>query len=246
MNLDYVAGFFDGDGAVSLNITDVPADRQRRKVNIVHRICFAQATRNATILEEIQKFLGMGRITHRKYGEIADLHIAKREDVRKFVELMRDRVVVKREPLLLLANALAILGDKNRSYSWQQIEQILKIREKVMLHASPHRSRMPLERFERTKHVIETNGIHAYYRDRERFAAKLRTYQHVNSLSIAECSRRLGIRASTLRSYLRGEHIPLRKQMEKIMQVLNRLGQSSKMSATDHTREFPRTGPYSL
>lgn len=233
MNLDYVAGFFDGDGAVSLNVTDVPARSLVRKVNVTHRICFAQSTRNLAILQSIQGFLGMGRITTRRGGEIADLHISRRDDVSQFIRLMRNRLVVKREPLLLLERAIETLGNQNRHYNWQQITTLLDIRQKILRHSSPHRVAESAKRFARTRAVIYDSGLGQYYQDRERLANLLSEYRESRALTIAEMARRFGSNYRAMQHYVKGDRVPRRHRMESLMRALQVQDGLPRMTAID-------------
>jgi hypothetical protein len=146
---------------------------------------------------------------------------------------MRNRLAVKREPLLLLERAIEILGEGNRYYDWKQIATLLEIRQKILAHNSPHRIAQSIKRFERTRDVIHNSGLEQYYRDRERFTNLLHDYKESRALTIAEMARRFGSKYRTMQHYVKGDRAPSRPRMESIMGALQVQDGPPRTSAVD-------------
>jgi intein/homing endonuclease len=100
MNLDYIAGFFDGEGCASLALVRHPTAVYGYKLG--PRIRITQKTRE--ILDQIQEFLGMGKV--RPDTRCWNLHIERRQDCLRFVELIAPRSKLKSKQLLLLKDGL--------------------------------------------------------------------------------------------------------------------------------------------
>lgn len=103
MNLDWIAGFFDGEGSVSLQFHRMPSCKYGYQ--FLPCISISQKTRN--ILECIQKQLQMGRLYTN--GEQWRLEIRRQQNLRQFVTLFSSRTQMKRQQLLLLIEALGLL-----------------------------------------------------------------------------------------------------------------------------------------
>lgn len=105
MNLDYIAGFFDGEGSVSLQFHRMPACKYGYQ--FLPTISIAQKTR--PILEEVQNFLGFGRIygghTHR-------FQIVGHSNIRRFISIFKTRSKLKKQQLELLEEAVGLLHPK--------------------------------------------------------------------------------------------------------------------------------------
>ncbi len=104
VSLDYVAGFFDGEGSVVVRF--VRDGRYRAGYRVSTKVVFVQKERG--VLEEIRETLGMGHLYRRRDG-VWYLEIYRREDLRRFVDLMVGRVVVKRGALERLGRVLELL-----------------------------------------------------------------------------------------------------------------------------------------
>jgi len=104
MNLDYVAGFFDGEGSVSAAVVHHATTVYGYKIGPRIRI----TQKRPAILKEIQEFLGFGRL---QYDKCWNLHIQRREDCLRFVEFIAPRSKLKSKQLLLLKQVLDITND---------------------------------------------------------------------------------------------------------------------------------------
>jgi len=97
VSLDYIAGFFDGEGSVGIKVS---RDSKRKYAYFFGgRIAITQKDR--TILDAIQKTLGFGVVTMKGDG-CYRLTINSENDCLRFIELMENRVLLKREQLRLL------------------------------------------------------------------------------------------------------------------------------------------------
>jgi len=133
MNIDYIAGFFDGEGCV--NISFAKKERKKMKgvcnftfhVNPKISILMGEEPSNLTVLKGIQKFLGMGHIYSRtrreRHGQREVVfRIYRRDDLKKFIKLIKDKVIVKRAQILKLQKILELM--KNIQENIVEILQI--------------------------------------------------------------------------------------------------------------------------
>jgi len=105
MNLDWIAGFFDGEGSVSLQFHKVPACKYGYQ--FLPTIHITQ--KNAEILGEIQTYLGCGRI----YGaRCPALQIVGQPNIRKFISMFKPISKLKRRQLELLEEAVNLLHSR--------------------------------------------------------------------------------------------------------------------------------------
>lgn len=125
MNLDYIAGLFDGEGHIKSHI-------YQRNGN--HRGCACYigiSNNNKDVLDNIQKFLGYGSVVFNGFcsGEEHNpsycYHIMNKKDIKHFIELIKDRVVIKREECLLALEMLEI---------WLTFKGGIKITDEQMLN----------------------------------------------------------------------------------------------------------------
>jgi len=133
MNIDYIAGFFDGEGCVTISF----AKKERKKMKAVRKFTFnvnpkisilmGEEPDNLIALERIQKFLGMGRIYHntreRRHGQKEVIfRIHRRDDLKKFIKLIEGKIIVKRRHILEFQKALELM--KNTQENILEIVQI--------------------------------------------------------------------------------------------------------------------------
>jgi len=110
MKLDWIAGFFDGEGSASLRIA-------RNKTCKYGFQVLPEATigqRTQPILAQIQRCLGFGRLyrnayRNKKYGWQLVFH--SRADINRFLALMQTRSILKRRQLALLGQAMKLLSN---------------------------------------------------------------------------------------------------------------------------------------
>lgn len=105
MNLDWIAGFFDGEGSASVALVRHSSTVYGYKIG--PRIRITQKT--PEILREIQRVLGMGTV--RFQLKCWDWGIQRRDDCLRFVELFASLSRLKSRQLLLLREVLAVTND---------------------------------------------------------------------------------------------------------------------------------------
>lgn len=92
MNLDYIAGFFDGEGSA---ISYINSKYLTFRIDI--------ANTNRDVLEKIREYLGFGRV-HKSRDTSAGnavfhFYAGAHEDVLRFIELVFSRCFIKKEKL---------------------------------------------------------------------------------------------------------------------------------------------------
>ena len=105
---DYVAGFFDGEG--SLIIRFIPDKRYKSGFQIREHINITQ--KDLQILHLIQNRLSMGRIHFHKRDKIWYLNIYKIQDILRFVNVIKGRLVVKKDKLERFETCMKIIESK--------------------------------------------------------------------------------------------------------------------------------------
>jgi len=95
MNWDYVAGFFDGEGNIHINV--VRSKAQNNKLKSLQLVCRIYSS-NKDILLQLQTFLGFGNI-YLKKKEIWELVISKKEDVQLFLSQIKEKVILKKDQI---------------------------------------------------------------------------------------------------------------------------------------------------
>jgi intein-encoded DNA endonuclease-like protein len=108
MNLNYIAGFFDGEGSFVLRIR--PDSRYKTGYQISTWINITQ--KNREILEIIQKELNMGKLYFHKRDKIWYYNIEKLQDKIKFIETFQNLLVVKRDSLKRFSDCLKTIKEK--------------------------------------------------------------------------------------------------------------------------------------
>lgn len=129
MNWDYIAGFFDGEGALVRHGKGF-------------RISITQA--NLEILEQIRDFSSMGHvceITKRKphWSDSWVYFIAKQSDVYKFLEKVQSRVVLKQN---LAREAISIIGNNLKEIEEKRLrlEETIKAAKRLRKKGLPYRA----------------------------------------------------------------------------------------------------------
>lgn len=134
LDYNYIAGFFDGEGSVRINFKKAQPDKGAAfGYFIVPHIDCSQ--KYPPILEQIQTTLGMGRVVN--HGEGFGWIITAREDCLKFIELMKNKVVLKKRHLELLEKFFQ-LKKLHDFYTKRVFLEALNIAEKIALMNSKH------------------------------------------------------------------------------------------------------------
>jgi hypothetical protein len=109
LDANYIAGFFDGDGSVRLQLQP----RQNSKLGFRVRtiISFAQKTGHDESLKWIKEKLGIGYIYNRN-DSMTELKIEGFESVGKILAILRPFVHFKKRQVDLVLRALKVLKEK--------------------------------------------------------------------------------------------------------------------------------------
>ena len=105
----YIAGFFDGDGSVRLQLQPRQPSKLGFRVRTV--ISFAQKTGHDESLKWIQKKLGIGYIYNRP-DSMTELKIEGFESVERILTILKPFVHFKKKHVNLVLKALKILKKK--------------------------------------------------------------------------------------------------------------------------------------
>lgn len=99
LSLDYIAGFFDGEGSVVVGIVKQESN-YRWGMGIRPMITISQ--KDTRILERIKEKLGIdGRIIEQE-DRISSLRFEKSDSILKFIKLFGDKLILKRKQLEIL------------------------------------------------------------------------------------------------------------------------------------------------
>ena len=108
MDFQYIAGFFDGEGSFVIRFK--PDERYVTGIQVESHINITQ--KNLEILKLIQEELKMGKIYFHSRDQLWFLNIYKIGDKMKFVELMKDKLFVKKDKLEKFSVILEMLKNK--------------------------------------------------------------------------------------------------------------------------------------
>ncbi|MEM3642041.1 MAG: LAGLIDADG family homing endonuclease [Candidatus Bathyarchaeia archaeon] len=122
LNLDYLAGFFDGEGCVHFYI----GKSSRSSFGVRVRVSLTIAQKHDEILRKIRDFLGFGAI-YRDSGYCRYVVNSSR-NVLRFIELMADKVILKRDELFLAKEVIECFP---KSGTPMTRERMLTILEKI-------------------------------------------------------------------------------------------------------------------
>jgi len=114
-SLDWVAGFFDGEGGCYIGVTK----RKNGSIRVSPYISISQKSR--FILEKLKKKVGVGRIEKASSGftskTVWQYRVTGRDNMRKFILKIMNKVVLKRKQLYLMNEFLKLHHWKKvRSY----------------------------------------------------------------------------------------------------------------------------------
>lgn len=94
MNWDYIAGFFDGEGNIHVN---KPKGNQYQLIIRIYNS-------NLKVLESIGEFIDMGYIYKKKKTGMFELVIIPKSDVKKFLEEIKNRTIIKKGAIEFILN----------------------------------------------------------------------------------------------------------------------------------------------
>lgn len=121
----YLAGFFDGDGSVMIQL------RERKECKLLFRVktlvILYQDTRYLSILKDIQSILGFGYVYERN-DHMSELRIEGHLHVFHFLSAIRPYVKFKTQQVRYMLQALKLLQKK---YSLQEFLEICDLADQV-------------------------------------------------------------------------------------------------------------------
>jgi hypothetical protein len=160
ISLDYIAGFFDGEGSVGIKASKTA--KSWCGVTFVPRLAIYQKT--PEILEKIAVELGLGnkkfKLRHRltgskgAYGECYRLDIQKLDDVLRIAKALLPRCQLKKRQLEIVTEAAKLLLEtgypQRRGYKSaipkETIKRLIQLTEEIReLNAQKHRNYTDLE-----------------------------------------------------------------------------------------------------
>ena len=218
MNADYVAGFFDGEGWVSLQVK-VKRATEGYGLVVCPVIGLTQSREHADVILRIQNYLGFGKIYAKRRCVV--LQFGRRNTVKRFINLVKDRVVLKREPILLLEQAVEILGNGKRRYTSERIERLLAIREELLKYIPTGRRKLAIAKNAKVRKMIREYGALDFYNRREELGRVLRDYRTRNHLSRDALGKTVGLTRGTIYAYETGKRVPMVKHMKRILNLMS-------------------------
>ncbi len=123
MNLNYVSGFFDGEGSLSIFVKK--DERYNTGFHVSVRINMTQ--KDSVVLYRIKKFMKMGNITFNRCYELYEYNITRIKDVEKFINLIKDKVIVKKNELDAFEKCVDMMLDK-KHLNEDGVNQIIKLK----------------------------------------------------------------------------------------------------------------------
>jgi len=132
LSLDWIAGFFDGEGSVSISIRKDDRRNHGSYFGFYFDVRIRIGQKNPEILTKIQRFLGFG------FTSGSEFVVRKHDDIKRFIELIGSRSLVKKEEIDLMAKTIPLLSHRGSVYiPKENAEKILGIIER--LHKIPSR-----------------------------------------------------------------------------------------------------------
>ena len=108
MDSNYLAGFFDGEGSLIIRIR--PDKRYKTGFQVLLVADITQKRRE--VLDLIQENLKMGNIDYHKRDDLYQFRIYKIRDLKKFIPLIADKAIVKRNELEKFSRCVEIVSNK--------------------------------------------------------------------------------------------------------------------------------------
>jgi hypothetical protein len=125
LNLDYLAGFFDGEGCVHFYLSRC----EQCAFGIRVRVTITVAQKDPTILNMVKDFLGFGAVY--KDGKYYRFVINSSRNVYRFITLISERCILKKRELSLAKEVIELFP---RSGTYMTRERLLMILRKIKLY----------------------------------------------------------------------------------------------------------------
>ena len=116
MNWNYIAGFFDGEGSIS--VSRVKGNNPPERIQYCLRIRIYNS--EISVLKKIKSFLNYGKIyiNHRLIGHnlVYELSIIKKLEVKEFLDKIKDLVMLKKSQIDFVLNNYDFQFRKSNKY----------------------------------------------------------------------------------------------------------------------------------
>lgn len=119
MDWSYIAGFFDGEGNLHINVI-----RIKNKFKTLQIFCRIYNV-NKDILESIKRFIGFGKIYTHKGHRALELVISKKQEVKYFLEKIKDLVYLKKEQINYILKNFNFNKDKNFNFNLDEFRSFV-------------------------------------------------------------------------------------------------------------------------
>lgn len=219
MNLDYIAGFFDGEGSVSIIVGGLHRKRPDFRYGFSVTAKIAMSQKDPAILHEIRNCLGYGFVSGR------NLIIKRHAEIERFLEEVGSRCSVKRPQIDLLKSAIRHFA--NGSYQHvpknvmlarldclEKMRGLNKFRNVKMWNISQLRDRVINfndKTWHEHRHIQALKGWDKRERKKTRLSPDLlRELYNRDLLTQQEIGKRFGCCSTTVSSFMREHDIPRR------------------------------------
>lgn len=123
MNSEYLAGFFDGEGSFQIRIRK--DTRYKTGFQVALRVDITQ--KNKEILDAIRNFVNAGNVYFNNTYEIYQWNVFKNSEIKKFISLIKGKVLVKKRELELFEKCAEIISQK-KHVNQEGLDEIRKIK----------------------------------------------------------------------------------------------------------------------
>ena len=205
MNLDYIAGFFDGDGYTSLGFSKAAGCRYGFYIRM--EIGISQSRNQPrNIPKEISDYLGFGK--YREHGFMRTVCFRNFAEIDRFIRLFKTRVLMKRGAMSLLERALGVLRS-HRHYTKDGLLELLQIREELCKEVLPSRSGYArrIDRIAQLREQIVSTSEKFCFPDGS-FGMRLRAARLRKGFTQKELAAAIGVRKGAISKYERSIRYP--------------------------------------
>jgi hypothetical protein len=123
MNWDYIAGFFDGEGNLHINRSNINVNGSPNYAILV-RIYNS----SYEVLQEIKNFIGFGNI-YKKLNGVFELTFCKKSDVNSFLTSINGKSILKKEQIdYLMKNYDFSVGKTNNKFNLEKFRSFISRR----------------------------------------------------------------------------------------------------------------------
>jgi len=118
----YLAGFLDGDGSIYVRLK--PNDTYKYGFQVSPYIIFFQSSKEQKNFERLCSLIGFGYMRKRKDG-IMEFTIGRKEDIRKFLSMVKPYVVLKRRQVSLMEEILKFKDTVKNKNDFEKLMELI-------------------------------------------------------------------------------------------------------------------------